>query len=90
MVELIAESIGLAAGTLATLSFAPQAIQTYRTKSAKDFSWLMLLSFFSATILWLIYGILINSFAIVITDAVTSILLVALVWMKFSYERKRK
>jgi len=85
---LPAEPIGLIAGTLTTLSFAPQVLKTYQTKSTKDFSWVMLLAFSFGTVFWLAYGILTNGIAVILANAATFILVLALVIMKFRFEGK--
>jgi|GEM_PF-914212 len=48
--------VGLVAGTLTTISFLPQAIKTWKTKSTKDISLAMFLCFCLGVILWLFYG----------------------------------
>jgi MtN3 and saliva related transmembrane protein len=65
------ESIGLLAGTLTTLSFMPQLHRIWRTRSAKDISYAALLTFIVGITLWLLYGVSIRSFSIIIANAVT-------------------
>ncbi|MBA4466380.1 hypothetical protein FHK98_12965, partial [Cylindrospermopsis raciborskii CS-506_A] len=50
--------VGLAAGTLTTIAFLPQMLQTWKTKSAKDVSFAMLITFMTGLFLWFIYGIM--------------------------------
>ncbi|MBL1211339.1 SemiSWEET transporter, partial [Geminocystis sp. GBBB08] len=52
--------IGLIAGFLTTISFLPQVIKTWRSKSAQDISLGMFLSFCLGVLFWLIYGILLK------------------------------
>ncbi|HKL16640.1 MAG TPA: SemiSWEET transporter, partial [Balneolaceae bacterium] len=59
--------IGLAAGFCTTLAFLPQALKTWRSKSAKDLSLGMYLIFCTGVALWLTYGILISDLPIIIT-----------------------
>ena len=47
------EWLGVAAGTLTTLSFVPQVLKTWRTKSVEDVSIWMLLAFNGGITLWL-------------------------------------
>ena len=56
--------IGLVAGCLTTISFLPQAIKTWRSKSAKDISLAMFLCFCLGVILWIVYGALIQDILI--------------------------
>jgi MtN3 and saliva related transmembrane protein len=74
--------LGLAAGTLTTLSFVPQVIRTLRTRSARDFSkgWLALFGVGVAG--WLVYGVLEGDLPITLTNATTLAFVIALVALK--------
>jgi MtN3 and saliva related transmembrane protein len=60
-------------------------VQTFRTKSAEDLSYLMLITFMSGVILWLIYGIFLQALPIILANAVTLALLIAIVALKVRY-----
>jgi MtN3 and saliva related transmembrane protein len=77
--------IGMAAGSLTTLSFVPQVWRTYRRKSAGDFSWLYVLAYTTGLALWLWYGLLIASMPVILANAVALVLLFALVALKVRY-----
>ncbi len=77
--------IGYAAGTLTTLSFVPQVVRSYRTRSVKDISSAMLIAFVSGVTLWLLYGIATQSNPIIIANAVTLGLTIPLLVMKFLF-----
>jgi MtN3 and saliva related transmembrane protein len=81
----MAEAIGLMAGVLTTLSFLPQVRQTWRTKSAKDLSLPMFLSFCTGVLLWLVYGIMIHSVPIMLANGVTLVLSGAILIMKLKW-----
>ncbi|QYZ78559.1 hypothetical protein E2N92_03495 [Methanofollis formosanus] len=66
--------IGFSAGLLTTVSFFPQVVRTLRTRSAHDFSALMLFLLFTGLTLWLVYGLLRDDAAIVATNGVTAAL----------------
>jgi MtN3 and saliva related transmembrane protein len=78
--------IGLMAGTLTTISFFPQVIKTWRSKSAKDISLTMFLSFCFGVLLWLIYGILLKDIPIIISNAITLILAGTILFFKLTYK----
>lgn len=80
--------IGFMAGTCTTIAFLPQAIQTWKTKSAKDISLGMYLIFCSGVILWLIYGILITNYPIMVTNVITLILAVSILYFKLTYREQ--
>lgn len=77
--------LGFMAGTLTTLSFVPQVHKAWRTRRCSDLSWGMLLAFAAGVTLWLCYGFLLRQAPIVVANAVTLALLVALIVMKASY-----
>ena len=63
--------LGLAAGALTTIAFLPQMFQIWRTKSAKDVSYVMLIVFMSGLFMWLVYGIILGAFPVILANAVT-------------------
>jgi MtN3 and saliva related transmembrane protein len=78
--------IGMAAGTLTTLSFLPQVVKTWRSHSAKDISLGMFLLFSLGVLLWLIYGVMIQSAPVVIANSITLILSLSILLMKLLYK----
>jgi len=79
-------AIGLMAGTLTTISFLPQAIKTWKSKSAKDISLAMFLTFCLGVILWIIYGICIKDLPVIATNSLTLILSGTILFFKFKYK----
>ena len=77
--------IGLSAGSLTTLAFAPQALKTWRSKSANDISLGMFLLFSTGVLLWLIYGILIDALPVILANAITLLLSTAILIMKLRF-----
>ena len=68
------EFVGLAAGALTTVAFLPQVIRIFKTRTAKDISLSMYLIFCTGVCLWLAYGFLINSWAILIANSMAIVL----------------
>ncbi|HYQ47836.1 MAG TPA: SemiSWEET transporter [Thermodesulfovibrionales bacterium] len=66
--------LGMAAGTLTTVSFLPQVIKTWKTRSTKDISAGMFLLFCTGIFLWILYGFAISSPPVIVTNIVTLIL----------------
>jgi MtN3 and saliva related transmembrane protein len=79
--------LGLIAGGLTTIAFVPQMIQTWQTRSAKDVSFVMLITFISGLFLWLIYGILRRDIAIVAANGVTLIFNLVILELKIRYKK---
>lgn len=80
------ELIGLAAAILTTASFVPQVYKAWTQKATKDISLTMYLSFFVGIVLWLIYGIQIESFSIILANSVTSLLVLTVILLKLKYK----
>ncbi len=78
--------IGSIAGTLTTISFMPQVIKTYKSKSAKDLSLGMFSLFCVGIILWLVYGLLNKDLPVIISNVVTLILSSTLLYFKLKYK----
>jgi MtN3 and saliva related transmembrane protein len=77
--------LGLAAGSLTTIAFVPQVLKIWRTRSAHDISIIMFLLFSTGVLLWLIYGIAIDSLPIIISNTITLLLALIIVFLKFRY-----
>jgi MtN3 and saliva related transmembrane protein len=77
--------IGLMAGTLTTISFLPQVIKTWKSKSTKDISTGMFVTFCLGILLWVFYGIAINSLPVIITNVVTFMLAFVILVLKLKY-----
>ena len=84
----ISTLLGLAAGALTTIAFVPQVLKTWRSKSGNDISLGMFLLFSTGVLLWLIYGILIDSLPVILANAVTLILSLTVLVLKLRYQRR--
>jgi MtN3 and saliva related transmembrane protein len=81
------DAVGMLAGTLTTISFLPQLVAVYRTKSAHDISYGYLLTFAFGVVLWLSYGILLRALPIILANAITLTLIVLILGLKIRYRR---
>jgi MtN3 and saliva related transmembrane protein len=79
------DAIGFLAGALTTIAFVPQALKMYTTKSGKDVSARMLTIFSVGVILWLIYGIMIESVPMILANVATLILSATIIALKIRY-----
>ncbi len=80
-----AELIGSAAAVLTTTAFIPQVWQIWRTKHTKDISLGMYIAFTCGVGLWLVYGILLGSWPIIIANSITGCLAGAVLAMKIRF-----
>lgn len=78
--------LGLLAGALTTIAFLPQVLKTWRTKSTEDISAIMFITFCLGLLLWLIYGLLINSLPIIFANALTLIFSSIILYFKFRFK----
>ncbi len=80
------EIVGLIAGVLTTIAYLPQVRKTFKTKSVKELSLTMYLVMFVGVMLWLTYGILIDSISIILANIVTGVLTSILIYFKLKYK----
>ncbi len=78
-------AIGLVAASLTTIAFLPQAIKTWRSKSAKDLSLGMFGIFTTGVLLWLIYGLLVNDLPIILANTFTLLLSSFILFFKIKH-----
>lgn len=79
--------LGLSAGTLTTVAFVPQVLKTWRTRSGNDISLGMFLLFSTGVLMWLLYGFAIDSLPVILANAVTLVLSLAILVMKLRFRR---
>ena len=84
----LSELIGFAAAILSTASFVPQALHTFQTKDVRGISLGMYSAFTLGVALWLVYGLLLNAWPIVIANAITLALAASILVMKLRYHEE--
>jgi MtN3 and saliva related transmembrane protein len=75
---------GLAA-TLTTAAFVPQAMHIIRSKETKAISLLMYVVFATGVAFWLLFGVLICNWPIIVSNLITLVLTLGIVGMKLRY-----
>ncbi len=80
--------LGLSAGTITSITFLPQVIQIWKTKSAKDLSLQMLLLLILGVSMWLTYGILVLDTAIIYTNSMVLAMSLIMLYFKFKFGKK--
>jgi MtN3 and saliva related transmembrane protein len=88
MNSIFINTIGLLAGLLTTIAFVPQVMKIYRNKSGRDISARMFTMFSIGIALWLYYGVLLQSLPIILANAVTLVLTLAILALKIRYSGK--
>ncbi|MFO1246242.1 MAG: SemiSWEET transporter [Ramlibacter sp.] len=77
--------IGYLAAFLTTSSFVPQAWLTFRTRDVRGISLGMYSVFTAGVALWLAYGIALGAWPIVVANAITLALALAILVMKLRF-----
>ena len=81
------EILGFAAGAVVTLSYIPQIIRVFKLKSAHEISYLFTTFLLVGIILWMVYGITIQSVPIILWNVVGGIQAAVLLFAKLKYGR---
>tara|TARA_B000000557_G_C20578274_1_gene360207 strand:- start:191 stop:457 length:267 start_codon:yes stop_codon:yes gene_type:complete len=79
------DNIGILASIIGLLRFIPLVIEIYKTKKTNNFPYLMLLLAISSTILWLIYGFINYSIALLISASIALSVYLFILFMKVKY-----
>jgi len=82
------DAVGYIAATLTTLSFAPQAWLTFRTRDVSGISLGMYSAFTLGVALWLAYGWMVGAWPIVVANGITLLLAMTILGMKLVYGRR--
>lgn len=84
MVDLI----GSVAAFLTTTSFLPQAWQVYKTQDTHSLSLQMFIMFTVGVALWMVYGIFLDAWPMIIANVITLVLASYILFMKMTESRR--
>ena len=85
--KMIEDTIGYLGGILIMVSFIPQVIKSYKTKSVKDMSLWMLIATIFGSVFWLMYGILISAMPIIVMNSIFILIVLCQLYLKIKYEK---
>jgi MtN3 and saliva related transmembrane protein len=77
--------LGMVAGSISAITFLPQVIKTWQTKSAKDISMLMFTFATISVIMWLVYGIILGNIPIIFTNSMVLLFSVIMLYFKYRF-----
>ena len=80
----LADGLGYAAAALTTAAFLPQAWLTFRTRDVSGISLAMYSVFTLGIAAWLVYGLLLRAWPIVVANAITLVLSAGILAMKLT------
>jgi MtN3 and saliva related transmembrane protein len=83
--DSLKDIVGSLAATLTTISFLPQAWLTLRTRDVSGISLAMYSVFTVGVSLWLVYGVLLQAWPVIIANAVTLALALTILTLKLRY-----
>ena len=86
MTPELTEAIGMVAAVLTTLSFVPQVWHSFKTRDVSGVSLGMYSLFTVGIALWLVYGILLNAWPLIVANGITLSLALAILLMKLRYK----
>ena len=79
------DAIGSVAAVLTTASFIPQAWHSFKTRDVSGVSLGMYSVFTLGVALWLLYGVLLQSWPLMIANSITLMLAAAILGMKLRF-----
>ena len=79
--------LGLAAGTISSVTFLPQVIRMWKTRSAKDLSLNTLSLLILGVSMWLAYGLLVADVAIIYTNSMVLAMSLTMLYFKFRFKQ---
>lgn len=82
--------IGFLAAFCTTVAYLPQAIKAFKTRKTEDISSLMYVIMLTGLTLWLIYGVLLNNYPIIIANIATILLASSVLILKIKTEKTSK
>ncbi len=82
------ETLGFVAGSLVAISLLPQLIKAITTHSTNDISvqWMVINLF--GQLLWIIYGVLIESVSLYVMSGITFFMAIILFILKMRFDKK--
>lgn len=81
------ELIGFCAALLTTASFVPQVWLTFKTRDVSGISLGMYSAFTLGVALWLVYGLSLGAWPVVVANSITLMLALSILVMKLRYGR---
>lgn len=84
---MIEDIIGYLGGLFIMISFIPQVIKSYKTKSVGDLSAMMILATLIGTAFWIIYGFVINGMPVIIMNSLFGIIVMYQLYLKIKHEK---
>jgi len=72
---------------LSSITFVPQVYKVWTSKSVRDLSLTMMLIVFTSTIIWLVYGVALNLWPVILANGFICVLSMLLIYFKLTYKK---
>lgn len=82
--------VGHVGSVLSSLTFMPQVWQAWKTKSVGDLSLLMMFIVATSCLVWLVYGIALSLWPVIICNSIIFLLSLLLIYFKFTFPNKKE
>lgn len=82
---MLVNIVGFLAAFTSTISLIPQIIKMFKTRSVEDISIWMVLNFLATSAFWIVYGFLITSWSVCLTNIFMLVLATIMIYMKIKY-----
>lgn len=90
MASNLAETVGFVAAAISTLCWFPQSIRTIRTRDTSGISLVSQSAYTGAIVLWAVYGVMIASWPLILSNIIQLFPLTAVLWIKVANELKAR
>ncbi len=82
------EIVGHTGSLLSSITFIPQVYKVWQTKRTKDLSLSMMFIVFTSTVVWLVYGIGLMLWPVIICNAIICMLSLLLIYFKITFDKQ--
>ena len=80
------EVVGLMGAFLSSITFIPQVYKAWQSKSVGDLSMTMILIVFTSTIVWLVYGVSLTLWPVILCNSIMAVLTLLLIYFKLTFK----
>jgi MtN3 and saliva related transmembrane protein len=80
--------VGHTGSLLSSITFIPQVYKVWQSKRTQDLSLSMMFIVFSSTLVWIVYGVGLMLWPVIICNSIIAILSLMLLYFKLTFEKK--
>jgi MtN3 and saliva related transmembrane protein len=80
------EVVGLFGAFLSSITFIPQVYKAWQSKSVGDLSLSMILIVFTSTLVWIVYGVSLTLWPVILCNSIMAVLTMLLIYFKLTFK----